>query len=149
MSVRLILKGRAKNVRHDGDVVSFTLTAKSSVDPPGGLERFGFVTYRVQCARRQWDKPFISGKADLVVEGYCEPRLGDDGCYITVVACSLLSVEKIAADKAKALAGTFERTKKDFQEAKGSGAGQVELERLAGAVMKAHERLEKAQASHP
>lgn len=76
MSVRLILTGRAKNIQRKGKVVTFTLTTEPTVDPPGGLERFGMVTYHVQCTKSQWDKPFISKRAVLVVEGFCEPQIG-------------------------------------------------------------------------
>ena len=82
------------------------ITGPASNTAPKGLTLFKTTTYVVQCAQRQYNRGRVSNhdKSELVIEGYQEPRIGEDGKpYIAVVALSVASKNQQAARKLEQL----------------------------------------------
>ncbi len=96
MSAKITLVGHPEALRIEKGVVTFRLvTGPASNTAPKGLPLFKSVTYIVQCSERQYNRgrAHPQDKSDLVLEGYLEPRLDEQGrpC-IAVVATSVASL---------------------------------------------------------
>ena len=95
MTAKVTLIGQPQGLRIEKDIVTFRIiTGPASNTAPKGLTLFKAVTYVVQCAMRQYNRGRASerDKSELVIEGYQEPRIGEDGQpYIAVVALSVAS----------------------------------------------------------
>ena len=92
MTAKVTLIGAPQGLRIEKDIVTFRIiTGPASNTAPKGLTLFKATAYVVQCAQRQYNRGRASerDKSELVIEGYQEPRIGEDGKpYIAVVALS-------------------------------------------------------------
>jgi hypothetical protein len=105
MTAKVTLIGQPQGLRIEKDIVTFRIiTGPASNTAPKGLTllpvsraergraaRRKATAYVVQCAQRQYNRGRASerDKSELVIEGYQEPRIGEDGkSYIAVVALS-------------------------------------------------------------
>jgi len=132
MTSRLVLAGDAQNVQQAGQNVTFELTT-------------GGVPFHVTCTRQQWQARGGEEETDLIVHGTCALHPGESGPYITVVVYNLLTSKKAAADARKSWAGNLEKAKADYRQAKADNVSQAGLERLARALVKAHDRYERME----
>jgi len=154
MGAKIILTGAAKDIRHEGQIVSFRLvTGPATQTAPKGLKLFGPVTYQVQCTQRQWNRALEGpdDPSDLIVEGYLEPRRDPERGKLTiaVVAMSVTSLRKQNEQKLAQLQQALDEARDAFREAKEGGAPQAELEQKAAAFVKATESVERFRERHP
>jgi hypothetical protein len=95
MSAKVTLIGQPQSLRIEKDLVSFRIvTGPASNTAPKGLLLFQAVTYVVNCSQRQFNRGRANDrdKSELVIEGYQEPRVDNEGKpYIAVVALSMMS----------------------------------------------------------
>ena len=95
MTAKITLIGAPQGLRIEKDIVTFRIiTGPASNTAPKGLTLFKATNYVVQCAMRQYNRGRVDerDKSELVIEGYQEPRIGEDGQpYIAVVALSVAS----------------------------------------------------------
>ena len=107
MTAKLTLIGQPQGLRIEKDIVTFKIiTGPASNTAPKGLTLFKATIYVVQCAQRQYNRGRASerDKSELVIEGYQEPRIGEDGkLYVAVVALSVASKNLQAARKLEQL----------------------------------------------
>ena len=95
MGATLTIIGHPQRVRTaDERQVAFEIVAgpPNSTFAPKGMPVFGLVTYHILCQQRMWDRGHLDreDRSDVIVEGYLEPRFGEDGgLFIAVVATSL------------------------------------------------------------
>jgi hypothetical protein len=104
MSAKTTLIGQPQSLQINKDgIVTFKIIAgPASNTTPKGLPLFKATTYVVQCTQRQLNRGRASDrdKSELVIEGYQEPRIGEDGKpYIAVVALSVASKQAQAERK--------------------------------------------------
>ena len=107
MTAKITLIGQPQGLRIEKDVVTFRIiTGPASNTAPKGLTLFKATNYVVQCAMRQYNRGRVNDhdKSELVIEGYQEPRIGEDGKpYIAVVALSVASKNLQAGRKLEQL----------------------------------------------
>ena len=107
MTAKVTLIGQPQGLRIEKDIVIFRIiTGPASNTAPKGLTLFKATAYVVQCAMRQYNRGRASerDKSELVIEGYQEPRIGEDGKpYIAVVALSVASKNLQAGRKLEQL----------------------------------------------
>ena len=115
MTAKITLIGQPQGLRIEKDVVTFRIiTGPASNTAPKGLTLFKATTYVVQSAMRQYNRGRVNerDKSELIIEGYQEPRIGEDGStelaevgqpYIAVVALSVASKNQQAARKLEQL----------------------------------------------
>jgi hypothetical protein len=117
MGATITLTGKPHHVRSAGDhrrSVAFEIDAgPANASTPKGMPVFGPTTYHVVCPQRMWDRGHMDGedRSDVIVEGYLEPRMSEEGkpC-VAVVATSLTTklveitskTQQLLADAAKA-----------------------------------------------
>ena len=107
MTAKITLIGQPQSLRVEKDIVTFhIITGPASNTAPKGLPLFKSVTYVVSCSQRQFSRGRASehDKSDLVIEGYQEPRVDENGKpYIAVVALSVASKNQQVARKLEQL----------------------------------------------
>jgi hypothetical protein len=108
MTAKVTLIGQPQSLcmEKDGVVTFCIVTGPASNTAPKGLPLFKATTYVVQCTQRQLNRGRASDrdKSELVIEGYQEPRIGEDGKpYIAVVALSVASKQAQAERKLEQL----------------------------------------------
>ena len=107
MTAKVTLIGAPQSLRIEKDIVTFrVITGPASNTAPKGLTLFKATNYVVQCAIRQYNRGRVDerDKSELVIEGYQEPRIGEDGKpYIAVVALSVASKNLQAGRKLEQL----------------------------------------------
>jgi hypothetical protein len=100
MTAKITLIGQPQGLRIEKDIVTFRIiTGPASNTAPKGLTLFKATAYVVQCAMRHdlrsksnRGRASERDKSELVIEGYQEPRIGEDGKpYVAVVALSVAS----------------------------------------------------------
>jgi hypothetical protein len=154
MGAKIVLTGRAKDIRREEQIVSFDIvTGPPTRHPPRGLKLFGRTHYQVQCTARQWRRARYdpNDDSDLVVEGYLEPRRDAETGQM-VVAVVAMSVESKLLQNARKLQGLeehLEACRDAFKQARESEAPREMLEERAAAFVKANEALCEFLARHP
>jgi len=104
--ITLVSQPQGLQTGKDGIVTFEIITGPASNTAPKGLPLFKAVTYVVQCSQRQLNRGRVNeqDKSELVIEGYQEPRIGEDGKpYLAVVALAVASKNQQAARKLEQL----------------------------------------------
>jgi hypothetical protein len=103
MTAKITLIGPPQGLRIEKDIATFKLiTGPASSTAPKGLPIFKATTYLVQCSQKQYRKARANeqDKSELIIEGYQEPRLDEQGkLYVAVVAVSVISKQAQAERK--------------------------------------------------
>ncbi len=96
MSAKIILVGHPESLTIAQGIVTFRLfTGPASATAPKGLPLFKAAPYVIQCTERQYNRgrAHPNDHSDLVLEGYLEPRVDENGKpYVAVIATSVFSL---------------------------------------------------------
>jgi len=122
MTAKITLIGQPQGLQTSKDgIVTFKIIAgPASNTAPKGLTLFKAVTYVVQCSLRQINRGRVGDNdhSELIIEGYQEPRIGEDGKpYIAVVALAVASKNQQAARKLEQLREEVEKAEDAYNAA--------------------------------
>jgi len=154
MSAKITLVGSPQGLRTEESVVTFRIiTGPASSTAPKGLPLFKAVTYVVQCTAKQFRKGHVDDRdrSELIIEGYQEPRLDENGKpYIAVIATSLASKRSQVERKLAQLRDETVKVEEVYEAACDErGVDSTEAQAALAQMEKVKANLVKFLGSHP